>query len=342
VDVTAQVIKDQTIWTRAATALLADPQIGSLAMLAVPGSPRQAMDKVDALLPAVIAAGKPAVVAALGDDSPVPKEFFSAFRDKGIPVFRSPERALRALAHATAYGRVLATRDVAPAAMSAAPALPRRGVVPEFEAKAYLSALGIPVPRGRLARDPVEALAVAEEIGFPVALKAQASRLSHKSDVGGVRLAIGDNAALEATWRTMQDDMARAGIALEGILVEAMGRPGLEMVLGARRDPDWGPVVMIGLGGIWIEALNDVRLMPADLPREQVIGEFARLSGAAVLRGLRGQKPADIDALADAAVRIGALMQARPEIAEVDINPLAVYPQGEGVLALDALIVADT
>jgi acyl-CoA synthetase (NDP forming) len=99
---------------------------------------------------------------------------------------------------------------------------------------------------------------------------------------------------------------------------------------------------MVGLGGIWIEALNDVRLMPAELSRERVTAEIARLNGAAVLRGLRGQKPADVDALADAAVRVGALMRARPEIAEIDINPLAVYPRGEGVLALDALVVTDS
>jgi hypothetical protein len=97
--------------------------------------------------------------------------------------------------------------------------------------------------------------------------------------------------------------------------------------------------VVVGLGGVWTEALDDVRLMPADLPRERVIAEIGRLKGARVLQGLRGAPPVDIAAIADVAVRVGALMRARSEIAEIDINPLIAYPKG--VLALDALIVTD-
>ena len=109
VDVTAQVIKEPEIWTGAAEALLADPQIGSLALPMVVGGPKQAMEKMERLLPAIVASGKPAVVAALGDEWPIAEDFSNAFRDKGVPVFRSPERALRALAHATRYGRALQT-----------------------------------------------------------------------------------------------------------------------------------------------------------------------------------------------------------------------------------------
>ena len=107
---TAQVLRDLTIWTRTAEALLADPGIGSLCVPMVAGSPKLAMDKVHALLPTIQRGGKPAVIAALGDDFPIPPEFIAAFRDKGIPVLRSPERALRALAHATAYGQTLQRR----------------------------------------------------------------------------------------------------------------------------------------------------------------------------------------------------------------------------------------
>ena len=113
-DVTAQVLRDRTIWTRAAAALLADPALGSLCVPVVPGSPKLAMDKVQALLPPILAAGKPAIIAALGDDFPIPPEFIAAFRENGIPVLRSPERALRALAHATAYGGRLEARESTP------------------------------------------------------------------------------------------------------------------------------------------------------------------------------------------------------------------------------------
>src|SRR5499433_198350 len=191
VDVTAQVVKDISIWTRAATALLADPAIGCLAMLAVPGAPKQAMDKVHAVLPAIIASGKPAVVAALGDQSALPAEFYALLREQGVAVFRSVERALRALALATAYGRALeAAADSTPPPSVSVPALPRPGVLPEYAGKAYLATLGIAVPPGTLAVDVAAAKATAADIGYPVALKAQSPSLTHKSDAGGVALGI--------------------------------------------------------------------------------------------------------------------------------------------------------
>jgi acyl-CoA synthetase (NDP forming) len=340
VDVTAQVLRDVTLWTKTAQALLADPGTGSLCIPMVAGSPKLAMDKVHALAPTIEAHGKPAVVAVLGDDFPVPPEFLAAFREKNIPVLRSPERALRALAHATAYGTALAAAPNAALTIDAPP-LPRRGTLPEYLGKAYLAALGIRVPQGALARDVAEAKAIAQRIGYPVALKAQAAALAHKSDAGGVALGVADPGALEAAWAQMRERVAAAqpGLVLDGILVEAMAAKGIEMIVGARRDPEWGPVVLAGLGGIWTEALDDVRLMPADLSAEHIVAELGRLKGARLLGGLRGAPAADIVALADTVARVGALMRARPDIREIDINPLMVYPRG--VLALDALIVAD-
>lgn len=337
VDVTAQVIKDISIWTRAAEALLADPGIGSLAMLAMPGAPKQAMDKVHAVLPAIVKSGKPAVVAALGDEAPIPTEFPTMFRERGVPVFRSVERAMRALALATAYGQAAeVATDAAPS--GSAPPLPRPGVLPEYAGKAYLAALGIPVPAGMLAGDLAAAKSIAAEIGYPVALKAQASALTHKSDRGGVMLGIADENALATAWKAMQANMA--GMALDGILLERMVEGGLEMIVGARRDPSWGPVVMIGLGGIWVETLKDVRLMPAWLPKARIVDECNRLRGAAMLRGGRGRPALDVAALADIAARVAAAMRARPEIIEIDLNPVVVLP--EGAVALDALIVGQS
>jgi len=288
-------------------------------------------------LPAIVESGKPAVVGALGDQSPLPEEFYATFRQHGVAVFRSIERAMRALALATTYGRALrGAEETAPLPNATAP-LPQRGVLPEYLGKTYLAALGIPVPPGKLARDLAGAKVIAAEIGYPVALKAQASALTHKSDAGGVILNIGDERALAASWDTMQTSMTRPAVTLDGILVERMAKPGLEMIVGAKRDPNWGPVVMVGLGGIWVEALGDVRLMPADLPRARVIEEVQKLKGAPLLRGLRGNPPADVEALADAVMRIGAAIRAEPNILEIDINPIVVH--AEGAVALDALIV---
>ena len=107
-----------------------------------------------------------------------------------------------------------------------------------------------------------------------------------------------------------QYPQSRPDLTLDGMLVEAMAKPGLEMIVGARRDPKWGPIVTVGLGGIWIEALHDVRLLPADLDSDDIIEELLKLKGAALLRGLRGAPPVDLDALADIVARLGALMRA--------------------------------
>jgi acetate---CoA ligase (ADP-forming) len=340
VDVTAQVIKDIGIWTGAAAALLADPAIGSIAMLAVPGAPKQAMDKVHALLPAVLASGKPAVVAALGDASPVPAEFFTSFREKGVAVFRSPERAMRALALATQYGKTLRARAMQTRAPpQALPPPPHHGTLPEYIGKEYLAELGIPIPAGRFVTRLDDAKTSAREIGYPVVLKAQAATLMHKTEAGGVVLGIDGEAALAAAWTRMQASIGDAGVTPDGYLVEAMAPRGIEMIVGARRDPDWGPVLMVGLGGVWTEALHDVRLMPADLAQEGIAGEVAKLKGAALLDGLRGAPPADVAALANVAARIGSLIRQHPAIGEIEINPLVVYP--EGVIALDVLVVAN-
>jgi acetate---CoA ligase (ADP-forming) len=340
VDVTAQGMREPAIFTHTARALLADPGSGSIGVLILPGGPRNAMDKAHALVAALAGAEKPAVVAALGDESPVPSEFVAAFRDNGIPFFRSPERAMRALAHATTYGRALhAAKHHTASRNDPAPSLPQRGTLPEYVGKSYLAALGIPIPDGALAQTIADARRIAARIGYPAVLKAQSRTLAHKSDVGGVIVGIDDESTLVAAWQRMEKNLARSGGAIEGILVEAMARSGVEMIVGARRDPDWGPVVIVGLGGVWSEALDDVRVLPASLPKETIVTEIHALKGATLLRGLRGMPPADIEAVADIVLRVGAAVQDLPEIIEIDINPLMVY--AAGVLALDALVIAE-
>jgi acetate---CoA ligase (ADP-forming) len=340
IDITAMVLRDVSLWPRTAQALLDDPGIGSLCLPMVAGSSNYAMDKVHALLPTLGAHRKPAVIVLLGDDAPVPPEFLTGFRAKNIPVLRSPERALRALAHATEYGkRIMAPEFVAQAI--SAPELPRSGILPEYESKACFAALGIAVPKGALARDANEAKAIAAHVGYPIVLKAQAAALAHKSDVGGVALNVANAEALEAAWQRVTANIAakQPDLKLAGMLVEEMARPGLELIIGAKRDAEWGPVLMAGLGGIWTEALGDVRLMPADISQDEIMAELYRLKGARVLDGLRGAPAVDVRGIAETVMRLGALMRARPEIREIDINPLVAYP--DRVLALDALIVVD-
>jgi len=340
-DLTAQAITHLDMYERTMRPLLADEAYGSLVLTAIVSSTSEyALRKGRASLKPMVGARKPVIYAMLGDEAEVPGALIAEARAANVPFFRSPERALRALARVTAYGRALerAKARLAPRPL-AAPPLPGRGTLTEHQSKAYLAGCGLALPRGRLAQSREEARAVAAEIGYPVALKLQASTLAHKSDAGGVILHIGDQPLLDEAWAKLEEVARTRRLALEGVLVERMAKQGVETIVGARRDPQWGPVALVGLGGIWAEALQDVRILPVGLDENEIAREIRTLRGAKLLDGMRGTPPADVAALARTVALIGAVISARPEIAEIEINPLTIYRQGEGALALDALIV---
>jgi len=272
-------------------------------------------------------------------------EILKAAKKSGIVFLRSPDRCLRAIAIVTAYGRSLARprNDLPPATFTGLPALDR-GSQPEWLGKKVLAAAGIRVPDGALARTADEAVAVAARVGYPVAVKAQAAALSHKTEAGGVILGVADEAALRLAWGTLTENVARAqpGLVLDGVLVEAMASRGVELMVGAKRDPAWGPVLLLGLGGVWVEAMGDVRLLPPDATQERIVEELLRLRSAKLLSGgFRGAPAVDLDAVARAAASIGRLMLTVPEIVEIDVNPLVAHPRGQSATALDALIVTE-
>ncbi len=342
-DITAQGMQKPSLFGDSAGALLRDSGIGAVLVAVMGGAPAQQMAKWSSLRPVLEAAEKPVALAYLGDCWPLAQEFLDDVKKSGVPFFRSPERAMRAFAHLMRYGRALRDgQDRSDVSVSVS-ATVAPGPVAEYRGKAMLAEIGIAVPRGELARSKDEALGIARSVGFPVVLKAQAAALMHKSDAGGVAVGIGDEAALRGAWDAMTARVgaARPDLVLDGILVEAMAPAGgVELIAGARRDPAWGEVLMVGLGGIWAEALSDVRLMPADAGVRHIAAELDRLKGARLLHGYRGGAPADLPALIDALMRLGAFIRAVPSLAEIDVNPLLVYPAGQGVLALDALLVA--
>ena len=328
--------------------MLADERIGSI-VLAIPVGPTMAQrDKADHIIPTIGRASKPTVLVLTGDSSPVEPFFLDAIEASGVPLFRSADRALRALRRVAQYGEALQRAARAQSnAIEAVPlpgAVPPNGIFAEYQGKAWLARAGLTVPQGALATTADDAVAVARRIGFPVVLKAQASELPHKSDVGGVLVGLADEAALRTGWDQLFASVKhhRPELVLDGALVEAMGPRGLELVVGAKRDADWGPVVLVGLGGIWIEALKDVRLIPADMAEEDIVVELGRLKAAVVLQGMRGAAAVDVRAIARVVAQVGAQMRANPNITEIDINPLVAYPLGSAVpvLALDALVVA--
>jgi acetate---CoA ligase (ADP-forming) len=350
IDTTAQTVRDPSILGSTAAQLLADPAMGSLVISIVAGAPRFAMDKANAILSGIASLEKPIAVAAMGDETELPPEFSASLRDKGLAFFRSPDRALRAMARATWYGNAVTSRRPQVQA-SALPAFPLpyppplageggvgAGALTEYQGKALLAMLGIAVPEGALAHDPDDASEIAERVGYPVVLKAQAAALAHKSEAGGVALNIADDVALMRAWHSVAADVRKAhpDLVLDGMLVEAMAPAGLELVVGARREKGWGPILTVGLGGIWIEALHDIRILPAAIDRDGVTDELQKLKGAALLRGGRGTPAADLEAIADCVLRLGALIRGDARVTEIEINPLRVYPKG--ALALDVLM----
>jgi succinyl-CoA synthetase beta subunit len=182
----------------------------------------------------------------------------------------------------------------------------------------------------------------AKRIGFPVVLKAQAGALAHKTEAGGVMLNIKDEDGLRSAWQALHANIKnyQPDLELDGVLVEKMAAKGLELVVGAKRDPLWGSVLMVGLGGIWVEALGDVRLLPPDLSEKAIVEELLMLRTAKLLKGFRGSPAIDLAAVAKIVNQVGRIMVTVPEIEEIDINPLFAHGVGEGVTAVDALIVA--
>jgi acyl-CoA synthetase (NDP forming) len=339
-DLTTQPIWEPDLVGYGAKALLDDPALGSLVISITVGGPEQSVKYMKGLIEAIKGINKPVVFSVLGDTSPLAPEFLALAKEHKIIISRSSERSIRAMAKATAHGlAVEAAKKSTPATpVSGLPKL-GSGTQAEWLGKQVFAAAGIPIPEGGLAKTVDEAVQIAKKIGYPVVLKAQAAALAHKTEAGGVLLNIADEAALKAAWTKLYDNVGKhaPNVKLDGALVEKMSSKGLELVVGAKRDPQWGPIVLIGLGGILVEALGDVRLLPADLSEDAIVAELHKLKAAKVLGGFRGQPPVDVKAVAKIAATIGRLMRTMPEIVEIDVNPLIAHAQG--VTALDALIV---
>jgi len=347
VDMSGGSVSDHGTWARTLAPLLDDDAVAvGLPILTAAKN----YDTVIADLQKLAAAhDKPLIVTWAG--ASFQGEGKPALQRSKLPVFWSPGRTARGLlaldAWQRAYAQALQARESAaagqPHPLVVAAADAGRGSLTERESKQILDELGFRVTRERLARSADEAVVFAREIGFPVVLKGEHPAITHKTEAGVVRLGVADEAQLRTAFTEIIDRMATAAPAepANGVLVAEMVGSGIEFVLGARRDPVFGPMVMFGLGGIFVEALKDARLAPAPLDRQQARSLIEGIRAAALLHGARGRQAADVEHLADLLCRLGDFALANAaHVSDIDVNPLVLLnrPQ-DNLCALDALVV---
>jgi acyl-CoA synthetase (NDP forming) len=273
------------------------------------------------------------------------------FAEAGIPCYTSMPscaRAIRALVDYAAFQ----TRRREPMAASVTPPGVRdevgralaaaAPVLTEAEAKTLLARYGVPRPQEALTTSADEAAQAAAGIGGPVALKVQSPDITHKTEAGGIALGIvGETAVREAYERVLGSaKRAYPEAAIRGVLVQAMAPPGREIILGITRDAVFGPMLMVGIGGIHVEVLRDIAFAPVPIGAEQAVALLDQLQGAALLGAVRGAPPADRAALTELIATLSRFAGDHAElIEEIDLNPVIVHPQGQGLTVVDALIV---
>ncbi len=329
--------------------LLHASEIDSALVIATPTGTMTGSAVASAILEGRSRSPKP-VIACLFGLTDLSKEV-GFLEQGGIPTFTFPEEAIAGLASLLRYHAWETRLRTRPRRFPVDRRAVRRilqsvesrdtSVLPEYQARSLLAAYGIPVPLATKVQEIPEAVQAAQQIGFPVALKVASPDISHKTDVGGVALGLRDPDQLEQAWGVMQRDLARraAQAHIEGFEVEAMIPNGKEVLVGLQRDSNFGPIVVFGLGGIYVEVLQDVtfRLAPVrPLSAEHMVSEVRAFP---LLRGVRGEAPGDLPALYEVIERVSQLGVDTPRILELDINPLLVLPEGRGVCAVDARIV---
>lgn len=340
---------DFSLYADVAAAFCQDPEVDAIVFNYGPLSdfeqePARAMAKE--LIGLARQHQKPLLISVIGNLEE--RQFFR--QELGVPVFAFPGEAIRALALARSYNLCqLLPPPAQPPEVASLPAVDRvlaphlgtAGPLALPVALEVIQTLGIAVPLWQVATTAAAAETAAQNLGLPVCLKLCAPSALHKSDLGGVLLNLNSPAAVREGFHALEQ-VARTNLPAGEdwqVLVMSQVDGGLEVIVGAKRDRAFGPMIIFGTGGIWVEVLEDVamRLVPLDMAAAQELIAETKISK--ILKGLRGQPPLDLSALAQSLVLLSALMMHCPQIQEVDLNPVRVFPQGQGILALDARII---
>jgi acyl-CoA synthetase (NDP forming) len=211
----------------------------------------------------------------------------------------------------------------------------------EADAKAVMAAYNFVIPRGVHATCVEDAMRFGDEVGYPLAMKISSQDILHKSDVGGVRVGLANRNEVEDAYELMMLRIARRmpRAELRGVVVEKMVTSGREVILGMKKDPQFGPMLMFGLGGIFVEVLKDVTFSLAPITAEEARAMISRTKTYKLLTGVRGHRPVDIHGIVENLQRMSQLVMDFPEIEEIDINPLKVGHEGDGTFVVDARII---
>jgi acetyltransferase len=293
-------------------------------------------------------AKKPIVTAFMGEKGV--KGARGILQDNSIPSYQYPEDAISALDAMLSYGRwrekpekqyqhfeadTHSVREV-----FASVAKQHRYDLIENEAREILKAYGFRLPENRIAKTTNGAVRAASEIGYPVVMKIASPDVLHKSDMGGVRVGLENEAMVEEAFFdiTSKIQLRQPEARILGVMVQEMIPQGREVILGITRDMQFGPMIMFGLGGIYVEVLKDIAFRIAPLSVESADAMIREIQSFPLLRGVRGESPSDIAGIRDALLRLSQMAVDFPEIIEADINPLLVCPEGQGAVAVDARI----
>jgi acetate---CoA ligase (ADP-forming) len=281
--------------------------------------------------------GKPIVIAA-------PQVSVAArFKAEGLPVFSGEGEAIRSLHQLIAHHELLARAHPPAPTPPASTGGEWSRMLNEAESLALLAEAGVPIVPHRLCRSPEEAAAALQALGGPVVAKGCSVDVAHKSELGLVHLGLADPEAVVRAFESCRRVLDENGLSFDGVIIARMARGRREMLIGAHRDPVFGPVVVVGEGGKYVEALPDVRLLLPPFDADAVVEALRRLRIAPILSGVRGEPAMDVAAYAEAAVAVGRLMSA-PEraIASLDLNPVLLGSAGEGCIAVDAVVFTKT
>jgi acyl-CoA synthetase (NDP forming) len=325
---------------RAVELLTRDPEIDQIAVVTTLANPARVSIDGPALAALLAERRKPVLFYSYTLPSPLGRQVLAEAGAVIMPSMAALAKAARALQE---QGAPIAARP-AIAERAAAILGGRAGPRAEHEAKALLAAAGIAVAPSRLVRDAADLAAAADALGFPLAVKIQSAEIAHKTEAGGVRLGIADLAGLHTAFADITANAARHApdASIDGVLLETMADKGVEMIVGMVRDPDFGPVVMVGLGGVTTELFKDTAYRLAPIDAAEASAMLRSLRGAPLLEGFRGAAKADIAALADLIAEVSQLAAANPEIAELELNPVIVHPAGRGCTIADALLILES